>query len=155
MTNFEIPQDLKFYTIDLERLKKLNFSLKLDKKYFEDVLEKPNKITAVTVTCEATVNQKDIFINGKVDGKRTVICARCNEMFSDEFSEPFNEILSTDSEIIDIMSVVLQTLALTENINYVCKESCLGLCDMCGVNKNKEKCACKKEVFSPFAALKK
>lgn len=153
--NYEVPSDLKFDTIDLERIKNLNFSLKIDKKYFADILEKPNEFTSVAVTCAIIVNQKDIFVNGKVYGKRSVMCARCNDMFTDEFEEPFNEILSTKEQIIDIMSVVLQTLALTENINYVCNARCQGLCDMCGVNKNKEKCSCTKEVFSPFAALKK
>ncbi len=152
---YKVPQDLKFYTIDLERRKNFNFSLKLDKKYLEKVLQAPNKITAATVSCAITLNQKDIFVNGTISGERELECGLCLEKFKDKFTEEFNEILSTKEEIIDIMSIVLQTLALTESISYVCKETCLGLCDECGVNKNKQKCACVKERFSPFAALKK
>jgi len=153
--DYEVPQDLKFSTLDLTRLENLDFTLKLDKKYYENILEKPNKITSAVVSCSITVNQKDIFVNGSVSGGRELQCGRCLDFFKDEFKENFNEILSTKEEIIDIMNIVRETLALTDGIRFLCKETCKGLCDVCGVNKNKEKCDCVKENFSPFAALKK
>lgn len=150
-----MPSDLRFDSLDLKRRKRLSFSLRLDEKYFKDILEKPNRITSAVASADITVNQKDIFVNGKVSGSRALVCGRCNKEFNGTFEEPFSEILSTDSEIIDIMSIVNQALALTEEIRYVCKESCKGLCAKCGADLNEQKCGCKTERFSPFAILKK
>lgn len=157
MNNFEydVPADLRIPVIDLIRSRKLAFSLKLDKKYFADVLELPNKITAAEADVSITLNQKDIFVNGSVRGRRELVCGRCLSKFTDVFNRDFSEVLHTDAQIIDIMSLVRESLLLTEDIRFLCKQDCKGLCDICGENKNITPCSCVKEVFSPFSVLKK
>ena len=130
--DYDVPQDLKFKTADILRMGGLECSAQLSPKYFEQVFTAPNKITAVT----------------------DVQCARCLKMAAQNFEEEFVETYSTKSEIIDIMLLVEQTLALTEEIRFLCKPDCKGLCPVCGQDLNAAQCGCKPECLSPFAELK-
>ena len=66
------------------------------------------------------------------------------------------------------MYLVRQTLALSEEIRFLCKPDCKGLCPVCGRNLNIDPCACGASVLhlvtddeeaqedntqKPFAAL--
>lgn len=152
--DYDVPKDLVFKTIDIVRMRGLKCSARLRAEDFENILSAPNKIISAMVTLTFSVSQKDILVQGSVEGEARLECARCLEFFEAPFKEEFFETYSTNSEIIDIMSLVVQTLALTEDIRFICKESCKGLCDECGQNRNKKECGCVKQSFSPFAGLK-
>ncbi|WP_428897994.1 uncharacterized protein Dip518_000183 [Parelusimicrobium proximum] len=153
--DYDVPESLRFKTIDILRMGKFQATVKIAPEVFADVLDKPNKITSAELKINMSVNKKDIIVFGEVSGGTELVCGRCLDVFKGKFTESFEEIYSTKLEIIDIMSVVVQTLALVENITFVCSDKCKGLCDECGVNKNKTACNCQKEIFSPFAVLKK
>jgi len=152
--DYDVPQDLRFKTIDIIRMGGLNCTCKLSTQYFDNVLEAPNKITQVQAELSFSVASKEILVRGKISGRRSVQCARCLVMSTQPFSEEFLETYGTNLEIIDIMYVVRQTLALTEDIRFLCNPQCKGLCPQCGQNLNEAKCACKPENLSPFAVLK-
>lgn len=152
--NYDVPEDLKFRTQDILRNGGLNCSAKVAPKYFDTLFTPPNKITQVQVELEFWPTGKDITIRGRVWGKRTVRCDRCLKHTEQNFEENFLETSSAASEIIDIMSFVRQTLALTEDIQFLCSPDCKGLCAQCGKNLNEGACNCKPEILSPFAALK-
>ncbi len=152
--DYEVPQDLQFKTADIIRLNGLDCSAKLSPKYFEDIFAKPNKITRVGITLSFSVASKEILVRGSIEGEREVQCARCLSMSKQSFCEEFLETYSHKLEIIDIMYLVRQTLALTEDIRFLCKPECKGLCPMCGQNLNEAACGCKPENLSPFAVLK-
>ncbi|WP_424244501.1 uncharacterized protein Dip510_001751 [Elusimicrobium posterum] len=152
--DYEVPKDLVFRTVDIERMRGLKCSARLSAEDFENILSAPNKIISANVTLSFSISQKDILVQGTVEGKTRLECARCLEFFENDFSEDFFETYSIKSEIIDIMSLVVQTLALIEDIRFICKEDCKGLCDECGQNRNKVSCSCTKESYSPFAVLK-
>ncbi len=152
--DYDVPQDLKFKTADILRMGGLECSAQLSPKYFEGVFTAPNKITAVTAEISFSVADKNILVRGRVWGKRNVQCARCLKMAAQNFEEEFVETYSTKSEIIDIMLLVEQTLALTEEIRFLCKPDCKGLCPVCGQDLNAAQCGCKPERLSPFAELK-
>ena len=157
MTNyadFDVPQDLQFKTHDLLRLGNFNCSVQLKADYFAGVLHVPNRITKAGVELSFSVTPKDIIVSGTIAGTREVECARCLKHVSQPFSEKFAETYSTKTEIIDIMYVVLQTLALTEDIRFLCSETCKGLCPHCGHDLNAGPCGCKPENLSPFSVLK-
>ena len=151
---YDVPQDLQFKTADIIRMGGLICSAGLSTKYFVDVFSAPNKITKATVELSFSVADKEILVRGRVFGTREVQCARCLKMSAQEFSEEFIETYSTKTEIIDIISLVQQTLALTEEIRFLCKPGCKGLCPMCGQDLNTAPCGCKPECLSPFAKLK-
>ncbi|MBP5429945.1 MAG: DUF177 domain-containing protein [Elusimicrobiaceae bacterium] len=151
---FDVPRDLKFKTHDLIRLGNFNCTAQLAAVYLKDVLEPPHQIVKANVELAFSVTPKDILVQGKISGQRNVQCARCLQEVRQDFSESFAETYSTKCEIIDIMYVVKQTLALTEEIRFLCKPDCKGLCAQCGKNLNEGPCHCTPENLSPFAVLK-
>ena len=152
--DFDVPQDLKFKTHDLIRLGNFNCSAQLQAENFAGVLQAPNQITKAAVELSFSVTPKEIIVVGKISGEREVECARCLKHVTQPFAENFTETYSTKTEIIDIMYVVRQTLALTEDIRFLCSATCKGLCPQCGHDLNDGPCGCKPENLSPFAVLK-
>ncbi len=151
---FDVPQNLKFKTHDIIRLGNFNCSAQLAPENFAGVLQAPHKITKAAVELSFSVTPKDIIVTGKISGEREVECARCLRHVTQSFSETFTETYSTKLEIIDIMYVVKQMLALTEDIRFLCSSACKGLCPQCGHDLNDGPCGCKPENLSPFAVLK-
>ena len=152
--DFDVPQNLQFKTHDIIRLGNFNCSAQIAAENFVDVLEAPNKITKAGVELSFSITPKDIIVTGTICGQREVECARCLKRVTQPFSENFTETYSTKLEIIDIMYVVRQTLALTEDIRFLCSAECKGLCPHCGHDLNDGPCGCKPENLSPFAVLK-
>lgn len=152
--NYEVPADLRFRTQDILRNNGLKCSAKLSPKYFEDIFTPPNKITQAQVELEFWPAGKELMARGRVWGRRSVRCDRCLKQTWQTFDEEFSESYSVSSEIIDIMSLVRQTLALTEDIQFLCNPACKGLCPQCGKDLNEGPCHCQPENLSPFAALK-
>ena len=152
--DFDVPQNLKFKTHDIIRLGNFNCTAQIAAENFAGVLQAPNQITKAAVELSFSVTPKDIIVSGKISGEREVECARCLRRVTQPFSETFAETYSTKTEIIDIMYVVRQTLALTEDIRFLCSSGCKGLCPHCGHDLNDGPCGCKPENLSPFAVLK-
>ncbi|MBO7238197.1 MAG: DUF177 domain-containing protein [Elusimicrobiaceae bacterium] len=152
--DYDVPEDLRFRTQDILRNDGLNCTAKLETKYFDQLFTPPNKITQVQVSLEFWPTGKEITVRGRVWGKRSVRCDRCLKQTEQHFDENFLETASASAEIIDIMSIVRQTLALTEDIQFLCDPQCKGLCPQCGKNLNEGPCKCKPEILSPFAVLK-
>jgi len=151
---YDVPQDLKFKTHDIVRMGGLNCFAQLPVLQFVDVLHAPNRITKAAVELTFSVANKDIIVNGTISGEREVECARCLKHVTQPFREAFCETYSTKLEIIDIMYTIRQTLALTEDIRFLCAPDCKGLCAQCGHDLNEGPCKCKTENLSPFAVLK-
>ena len=57
------------------------------------------------------------------------------------------------NHIVDLTEAFRQHLLLSIPMHSVCREDCLGLCSICGVNKNSSSCACAEESDSPFSAI--
>ncbi len=152
--DFDVPQDLKFKTHELIRMGNFNCSAQIPAENFAGVLQVPNKITKAEVNLSFSVTPKDIIVTGKISGEREVECARCLKHVVQPFSADFSETYSTKLEIIDIMYIVAQTLALTEDIRFLCAPDCKGLCAQCGHDLNEGPCGCQEEHLSPFSVLK-
>lgn len=152
--DYEVPADLRFRTQDIVRDGGLNCSAKLEPKYFDAIFTPPNRITEVRVELQCWPTGKEITIRGRVWGKRSVRCDRCLKVTEQDFDESFLQTAGATDEIIDIMSFVRQTLALTEDIQFLCSPDCKGLCPQCGQDLNEGVCKCQPEVLSPFSVLK-
>lgn len=152
--DYDVPQDLQFKTADILRMGGLDCSAQISPKYLGDIFSAPNKIIKASITLSFSVASKEILVRGSISGEREVECARCLKTAKQPFAEEFLETYSTKQEIIDIMYLVRQTLALTEEIRFLCKPDCKGLCPQCGQDLNAAACGCKPENLSPFAALK-
>ena len=152
--DYDVPQDLQFKTADILRMGGLDCSAQISPKYLGDIFTAPNKIVKAAVTLSFSVASKEILVRGSVSGEREVQCARCLKTARQPFAEEFLETYSNKLEIIDIMYLVRQTLALTEEIRFLCTPDCKGLCPQCGQDLNAAPCGCKPENLSPFAELK-
>ena len=89
-------------------------------------------------------------------------CDRCLEDISktEEFTlvkqYDIKEIESSDKEGIDLEETVKEQILLNMPSKVLCKDDCLGLCPICGINLNKESCNCMDNQINPkFAALEK
>jgi len=58
-------------------------------------------------------------------------------------------LVDTKHQEIDISEMLRQEIILHFPANQVCSDRCKGICQICGKDKNKAKCNCKKEEFSP------
>lgn len=102
-----------------------------------------------------------VFMQGSIDGAEAEICVRCLEPFTREthvvVEETFSEDIHEDDlfadvaplvdRSIDLSNLVEQLLEVDEPMAAVCKESCLGICPVCGVNRNTTKCTCETQVL--------
>jgi uncharacterized protein len=152
--DYEIPQDLSFKTRNIMDMGGLNMTLALNAVDFTDVLNEPAQIKKARLKLRFSVMPKEILAQGSLSGIVEVQCSRCLKMYCAGFEEEFTQLYPTKDEIIDIMYITKQTLALLESIRNVCSEDCKGLCAICGCNKNDTDCGCKPPASSSLACLK-
>lgn len=120
------------------------------------VLASPVKVKGSAVNYEGKINV-DIHIAAQV--KR--ICSRCLESFKEdvEFVSQYTFVreVKDDKEDyyifkgdkVDITDLVLSDIAVRLTMKPLCKETCKGLCPICGTNKNISDCQCKDEQVDP------
>jgi uncharacterized protein len=134
----------------------------------------------VEVHGELTRTGQGILFRGRIKGKIRLQCSRCLESFLKTVEEPVglewrlisSPLNSSDREeagvqiedletgliqdgVLDLAESILEEVILTVPIQPLCRESCLGLCPVCGENRNMNFCHCKlKEKNSPFSVLK-
>jgi uncharacterized protein len=152
--NYEVPRDLIFKTRDIIDMGGLNCSAALNPEDFRDVLRPPVKLKEAELKLKFSVLSKEILAQGEIAGALEARCSRCLESFDKPFSEEFTRLYPNKDEIIDIMYITKQTMALLENIQEICSARCKGLCAICGANKNFTNCGCKAPSFNRFACLK-
>ena len=92
-------------------------------------------------------------------------CARCLDTVAEELEFEINErmakastdedVLIIDSHEFDLEDAVIKGFGLELPINYMCSDSCKGLCQVCGCNLNHTQCDCEDDYVDPrLAALK-
>lgn len=121
-------------------------------QYFSSVIK-------VEVTLDKGVRQ--ILLEIRIPGaKGHFICDRCAEEFDRNIScnyrkvyvtretdaGGFNrdeiEVISPDTNIIDLSNDVRDAILLAIPLKLLCKEECAGLCSRCGKNLNTGQCSC-------------
>ncbi len=88
----------------------------------------------------------DLLVRGSLAATMKFMCARCAVWFSkrvrvSDFIRSFP--LSSEKESIDLTEDIREDILLALPINSVCSPECRGLCHVCGVNLNKQACACR------------
>jgi len=86
-----------------------------------------------------------------------VICGRCLKVFIKEQKLKFKEEYTLNQiqeaftdKIIDSAQIAKELIILNAPIKNLCKEDCLGLCAVCGKDKNENKCDCENEKSNPY-----
>jgi uncharacterized protein len=111
------------------------------------------------------------LVQGKMSGGIRIRCDRCLEPFHKRVESQFHvylmvpregsdqeevELLDEDLEVdfvkgneVDLGDVVREQVYLSLPMKSICKESCRGLCPVCGVNLNESTCVCRKAEGHP------
>ncbi len=97
-------------------------------------------------------------------------CGRCLEEFSKssktnltgnimigsednyDFQDEDDEIIFYDGITLDLTEDIINAIILDLPIKPICKEECKGICQECGVDKNKQACNCEVENLDPRLA---
>lgn len=95
----------------------------------------------------------DLSITAKVE--RT--CSRCLAKFTEEvqtdsryvfvrdIKDDKEDYYVYDGESADITDLVIGDIVTRLSMKPLCDDNCEGLCSICGINRNKSKCQCKRE----------
>jgi len=94
-----------------------------------------------------------LTLSGRLSMMLSSRCARCDELFAEEFDIPFSERFvkgaSSDDgsyvfegEKLELITAVMDNIFLNLPIISVCNETCKGLCPVCGCNLNLNTCTC-------------
>jgi uncharacterized protein len=117
------------------------------------------------------------LLEGRLNGRLRIRCDRCLEPYSQDLDCDFSFSLaaslsddeSTEVELeeedlsvefvkegqIELDEIIREQVYLSLPMKFQCRESCLGLCPVCGSDLNKTKCACQKKNGHPgFSKLK-
>ena len=135
----------------------LNFSKKIDNiSYCDNTYKLASPISLIG---KISKNAKDeVHLRADVDFTLIDNCSRCLEpvevpmsytidgfLVSEDFDEDSFEdydafIIDTDE--VDLVKIIEQTLDFNLPQKVLCDEDCKGLCPKCGANLNKETCSC-------------
>lgn len=100
---------------------------------------------------------RGVHMAGFIEGDETETCVRCLEQFTrrtkvevqETYSEDvrpaeamFSDVSPLVDRAIDADDLVAQLLEVDEPLAAICDERCMGICPMCGCNRNVTACAC-------------
>lgn len=114
------------------------------------------------------------ILDGNLKGGALVRCDRCLEPYHADLDSEFHlylqakpsaekdggetevELLDEDMEVeyinrdrLNLDEIVREQVFLSLPMKSICREGCKGLCPVCGVNRNRAECACRKESGHP------
>ena len=119
---------------------------------------------------------EQVYFRGAVQGVVRVLCSRCLDAVhatigadidaaflppptgagaEETFETDELDLYTHDGVQIDLRPLVRDQVVLAFPVQSLCREECAGLCQVCGVNRNEQQCACQDEDRdSPFRVLK-
>ncbi|MEA1970480.1 MAG: DUF177 domain-containing protein [Thermodesulfobacteriota bacterium] len=134
------------------------------------------RVQKIEVSCFVEKVLKNVSIKGKIKAVIELECCRCLEEFNFPAEIEFKYVLSPaddlkedeleltykdleynyyEGDVIDLGQIIVEQVVLLVPVKPLCNDSCKGLCPVCGVNLNIEKCDHKtQQINNPFAALK-
>jgi uncharacterized protein len=81
-------------------------------------------------------SQEFIYINGTIKGFVELECSRCLSLYKHQIEIPINADIEAVNEQVDVAEEVRQLLLLNMPMKPICNKDCLGICQICGKNKN-------------------
>ena len=106
-----------------------------------------------------SVASGEVVVLVRVEAGRSLECRRClkpvesrmEEVFDivfspvDETGEPVDEmtrVLSDTALDLDLAEAIREEVVLSQSLLVLCEPDCKGLCTLCGINLNEERCNC-------------
>jgi uncharacterized protein len=128
-------------------------------------------VTPVILAAEVRKDAGKVRLVGRVQGTIELGCSRCLEPFevpvdarfdvlflpaSQNAGEGEREVKEDDlgvsyyrDDVIDLGEVIREQFYLALPMKPLCREACLGLCPVCGTNRNRDTCSCENEWTDP------
>ncbi len=103
----------------------------------------------IDINIQLILNGNEVKINGDLESTIVLNCSRCLELFEYKISVPVNTQISIDKlsqDGFDIGEEAMVSILLAIPMKPLCKTTCAGICQTCGVNLNVERCKCKTKV---------
>jgi DUF177 domain-containing protein len=132
------------------------------------------QIEPLEVTATAELLEGQIRIDGTLETKIELVCARCLEPVVEEVSRTFDlfyaplpkdikhkedRLKDDDTEIgfyegpgLFLADVLKEQVLLALPLKVICQSDCRGLCPNCGANLNHEECRCETHAMDPRMA---
>jgi DUF177 domain-containing protein len=132
------------------------------------------QLEPLEVTATAELLEGQIRIEGSLETKVELVCARCLEPVAEEVSRTFelfyaplprltkhreDRLKDDDTEIgfyegdgLFLADVLKEQVLLALPIKAICQSDCRGLCPNCGANLNHEECRCETHATDPRMA---
>ena len=111
------------------------------------------------------IENDGVLISGSFTAQIVVPCSFCLEPANLNVGHIFYDLIQTDEEYIiqegkylreskkglelDVAEIVFEEFLMDASISVRCRDNCLGLCALCGVNKNIESCSCDQNKKDP------
>lgn len=104
-------------------------------------------------------------VKGLVSAPWRGICRRCssvidgvlevqvNERFEENLAPENEEAYPFEGDVIDLSDLVHDAILLELPVAPLCRADCLGLCAICGIDKNEASCECRIEPDARWATL--
>jgi uncharacterized protein len=106
--------------------------------------------------------EEKILLSGSIEGEVETTCVRCADPalfhLQTSFTIPVvrvtkdqemdledDEAICLENNLLDVEQIVREHIILSVPLSVLCKEDCLGLCPVCGQNRNLGQCACQQE----------
>lgn len=132
-------------------------------------------VSMVRIKVKLDKSLRQIHLQADISAEGTFVCDRCLNNFKWQIAKNYSmiyilgdrstmdlkkeeeiQVISADTNCIDLDEDVRQYILLAVPQKLLCREECLGICPTCGVNRNNENCACDAQVTdSRWDALKK
>src|SRR5260370_583713 len=132
------------------------------------------QIEPLEVTATAELLESQIRIEGNLETKLELVCARCLEPVVEDVSRTFDlfyaplpkdakpkedQLKDDDTEIgfyqgpgLFLADVLKEQVLLAVPLKGICQSDCRGLCTNCGANLNHEECRCETHATDPRMA---
>ena len=138
-----------------------------------DINEQVQGIVWINAKLDKSLRQ--IFLKSEILAEGVFVCDRCLEEFHRKLNTSYSmmyvqdnrstvdikkdgeiQVLSADTNYIDLDDDVRQCVLLAIPQKLLCREECNGLCPICGTNRNTGNCSCSADVIDTrWDALKK
>lgn len=109
---------------------------------------------------EMIVENQVFKLEGNIRIKVELDCDRCTKSFEQKMDIPLAESFSHQEDSsediclfsgkeIELTNIIRDNIISYIPMKFLCSDNCKGLCDICGCNKNYQKCSCKNEEYDP------
>jgi len=125
-----------------------------------------------------SVESGDVLAEGSFEAEGEAPCDRCSDPVAVRFGKAFHTVLTPkglapagagplelheedmdvgyyDGKGVEVNDIFWEQVALEIPMKVACSDGCLGVCPMCGANRNREACSCRTtDAAGPFDVLK-